>query len=558
MASKSDIEIAREAKKLHIIEIAKRIGLAEDDLILYGKHKAKVIIDVLESRRAKPNGKLIVVSCITPTPAGEGKTTITIGLGQAMAKLDKSVVIALREPSLGPCLGIKGGATGGGYSQVIPMEDINLHFTGDIHAVTTAHNLLASIIDNHIYHGNELSIDPRQIMWRRVIDMNDRALRQIVLGLGGKTQGFPREDGFLITAASEVMALLCLAENMADLKYRLGRILVAFKFHGEPVIADELKVKGAMAVLLKDAIHPNLVQTLEGVPALIHGGPFANIAHGCNSVIATKMALKLADYCITEAGFGFDLGAEKFFDIKCPYAGLKPDVVVLVATVRALKYHGGVKLQDLSKEDVAALEKGMGNLEKHIEDIKMFKVPLIVAINRFISDTDAELNYIKQRCEQINVPSAIANVWEEGGEGGIVLADGLLDIIKNQPSNFTPLYDWQLPIKDKIDIIAKKMYGAKGVVYPKKVEKLIEQIEKLGYGRLPICMAKTQRSLSDDPELIGRPRDFCVTVNDIKISAGAGFLVPITGDIMTMPGLPRVPAAQNIDIDLDGKIIGLF
>jgi len=558
MGIESDIEIANRAPLRPIREIADRLGITDDELIPYGRTKAKVRTSALAARRDRPTGKLVVVSSITPTPAGEGKTTVSIGLGQALDLLQKRVVLALREPSIGPCLGVKGGGTGGGYSQVLPMDEINLHFTGDIHAVGTAHNLLAAAIDNHIYHGNELGIDSRQVLWHRVVDMNDRALRQIVLGLGGRMQGVPREGGFLITAASEVMALLCLAEDLQDLKARLGRILVAFKYDGMPVLASELKVQGAMAALLRDAIHPNLVQTIEGTPALIHGGPFANIAHGCNSVIATKLALKLGEICVTEAGFGFDLGAEKFFDIKCPYAGLKPDAVVLVATVRALKYHGGLPVRELGREDIVALERGMGNLEKHIEDIRLFRVPLVVGVNRFPHDTEAELTYVLERCKGLGVEAAITESWARGGAGAMALAEKLLRTLATTPSQFTPLYDWKLPVRAKIDLIARKMYGASGIYYTKPAERQVERAEKLGYAELPICMAKTQRSLSDDPALLGRPRDFVVTVSEVRIAAGAGFLVPITGEIMTMPGLPKHPAAEQIDVDDQGRISGLF
>ena len=530
--------------------VAREVGLAEDEWIPYGRTKAKIPLAALQARRARPNGKLVVVSSITPTPAGEGKTTITIGLGQALWRVGSRAVIALRQPSIGPTLGQKGGGTGGGRAQVVPMEEINLHFTGDFHAVTTAHNLLAAALDNHLYHGNDLGIDPRQVLWRRVMDMNDRALRQIVLGLGGRAQGFPREDGFLITAASEVMALLCLAGDLDDLKARLARMLVAFTFAGKPVLAGELGVTGAMAALLRDAIQPNLVQTLEGTPALVHGGPFANIAHGCNSVVATKLALKLGDVCVTEAGFGFDLGAEKFFDIKCRYAGLTPDAVVLVATVRALKYHG-------TGEDLAALERGMANLDKHVEAIRLFRVPLLVAINRFPSDTERELGAVIDHAARLGVKAVVADVFGAGGAGGAELARQLLDLFARERSQFTPLYDWGLPVREKIALIAGKMYGADGVFYPKPVERLIDRIQDLGYGGLPICMAKTPRSLSDDPELRGRPRDFRVTVNDVRISAGAGFLVPITGDILTMPGLPKHPNAERIDVTHDGSITGL-
>ena len=530
--------------------VAREVGLAEDEWIPYGRTKAKIPLAALQARRARPNGKLVVVSSITPTPAGEGKTTITIGLGQALWRVGSRAVIALRQPSIGPTLGQKGGGTGGGRAQVVPMEEINLHFTGDFHAVTTAHNLLAAALDNHLYHGNDLGIDPRQVLWRRVMDMNDRALRQIVLGLGGRAQGFPREDGFLITAASEVMALLCLAGDLDDLKARLARMLVAFTFAGKPVLAGELGVTGAMAALLRDAIQPNLVQTLEGTPALVHGGPFANIAHGCNSVVATKLALKLGDVCVTEAGFGFDLGAEKFFDIKCRYAGLTPDAVVLVATVRGLKYHG-------TGEDLAALERGMANLDKHVEAIRLFRVPLLVAINRFPSDTERELGAVIDHAARLGVKAVVADVFGAGGAGGAELARQLLDLFARERSQFTPLYDWGLPVREKIALIAGKMYGADGVFYPKPVERLIDRIQDLGYGGLPICMAKTPRSLSDDPELRGRPRDFRVTVNDVRISAGAGFLVPITGDILTMPGLPKHPNAERIDVTHDGAITGL-
>jgi len=530
--------------------VAREVGLAEDEWIPYGRTKAKIPLAALRVRRDRPDGKLVVVSSITPTPAGEGKTTITVGLGQALWRIGSRAVIALRQPSIGPTLGQKGGGTGGGRAQVVPMEEINLHFTGDFHAVTTAHNLLAAALDNHLYHGNDLGIDPRQVLWRRVMDMNDRALRQIVLGLGGRAQGFPREDGFLITAASEVMALLCLAGDLDDLKARLARMLVAFTFAGKPVLAGELGVTGAMAALLRDAIQPNLVQTLEGTPALVHGGPFANIAHGCNSVVATKLALKLGDVCVTEAGFGFDLGAEKFFDIKCRYAGLTPDAVVLVATVRALKYHG-------TGEDLAALERGMANLDKHVEAIRLFRVPLLVAINRFPSDTERELGAVIDHAARLGVKAVVADVFGAGGAGGAELARQLLDLFARERSQFTPLYDWGLPVREKIALIAGKMYGADGVFYPKPVERLIDRIQDLGYGGLPICMAKTPRSLSDDPELRGRPRDFWVTVNDVRISAGAGFLVPITGDILTMPGLPKHPNAERIDVTHDGAITGL-
>jgi formate--tetrahydrofolate ligase len=541
-----------------ICEVAAGLGLAEDDVIPFGQHKAKVHVRALAARRDAPNGKLVVVSSITPTPPGDGKTTVTIGLGQALTRLGRRAVVALREPSIGPCLGVKGGGTGGGRSQVVPADEINLHFTGDLHAVESAHNLLAACLDNHLFHDNALRIDPRQILFRRAMDMNDRALRQTVLGLGGRFQGYPREEGFLITAASEVMALLCLAEDLADLKARLGRILLAFTFDGRPVLGQDLKVTGAMTALLRDAIHPNLVQTLEGSPALVHGGPFANIAHGCNSVLATKLALKLGEICVTEAGFGFDLGAEKFFDIKCGYAGLAPDAVVLVATARALKYHGGVPLAAVDREDLPAIKAGMANLEKHVEDIGLFGLPLVVALNRFPSDTDRELAAVVEHCGALGVQAVVADVFARGGAGGEALAAALASRLERGPSRFRPLYDWKAPIKAKIETIATRMYGAERVVYAKRAEGQIAQAEALGYAGLPICMAKTQRSLSDDPALLGRPRDFAVTVSEVRISAGAGFLVPLTGDILTMPGLPRSPNAERIDVDAAGNITGLL
>jgi formate--tetrahydrofolate ligase len=541
-----------------IVEIAGALGLAENELIPYGREVAKIDLRALEARRDRPDGKLVVVSSITPTPPGDGKTTVTIGLGQGLTRIGRRAVIALREPSIGPCLGVKGGGTGGGRSQLVPADRINLHFTGDIHAVQSAHNLLAACLDNHLFHDNALQIDPRQVLFRRAIDMNDRALRQIVLGLGGRFQGYPREEGFLITAASEVMALLCLSENLADLKTRLGRILLGFTFGGGPVVARDLKVTGAMVALLRDAIHPNLAQTLEGTPALVHGGPFANIAHGCNSVVATKLALKLGEVCLTEAGFGFDLGAEKFFDIKCGYAGLRPDAVVLVATARALKYHGGVPMSGVDREDLPAIKRGMANLEKHVEDIRLFGVPVVVALNRFPSDTDVELRAIVEQCAGLDVPAVPADVFRKGGAGGEALAAALMELLAREPTRFQPLYDWASPIRSKIETIATRMYGADRVVYTKRAENQIAQAETLGYGGLPICMAKTQRSLSDDPTLLGRPRAFAVTVGEIRISAGAGFIVPITGDIMTMPGLPRSPNAERIDVDADGRITGLI
>ena len=540
-----------------IAEVAQGVGLTAEEVLPYGREVAKVSVRALAARRDTPSGKLVVVSSITPTPPGDGKTTVTIGLGQALWRIGRRAVVALREPSIGPCLGIKGGGTGGGRAQVLPAESINLHFTGDIHAVESAHNLLAASLDNHLYHDNALRIDPRQILFRRAMDMNDRALREIVLGLGGRFQGYPREDGFLITAASEVMALLCLAEDLMDLKARLGRILLAFTFDGRPVLAGDLKVTGAMAALLRDAIHPNLVQTLEGTPALVHGGPFANIAHGCNSVVATKLALKLGEICVTEAGFGFDLGAEKFFDIKCGYAGIRPDAVVLVATARALKYHGGVPMSAVDGEDLPAIKRGMANLEQHVENIRLFGLPLVVALNRFPSDTDAELQAIVEHCAALDVRAVPANVFGEGGAGGEALATALTGLLEREPARFRPLYDWAAPVKTKIHTIATRMYGAERIAYTKRAEGQIAQAEALGYGGLPICMAKTQRSLSDDPTLLGRPRDFTVTVNEVRISAGAGFLVPITGEILTMPGLNRVPNAERIDVDAEGRITGL-
>ncbi|HOQ36769.1 MAG TPA: formate--tetrahydrofolate ligase [Acetivibrio sp.] len=554
----TDIQIAQMCKMKPINQIASELGIKDEELELYGKYKAKLTDALWERVKDRPDGKLVLVTAINPTPAGEGKTTTTVGLGQAMAKIGKKAIIALREPSLGPVMGIKGGAAGGGYSQVVPMEDINLHFTGDMHAITAANNLLSAAIDNHIQQGNELGIDPRQIIWKRAMDMNDRALRNIVVGLGGKANGTPREDGFLITVASEIMAILCLSTGIMDLKERLGKIIIGYTYDGEPVSARDLKVNGAMALLLKDAIKPNLVQTLENTPALMHGGPFANIAHGCNSIIATRLGLKLADYCITEAGFGADLGAEKFLNIKCRYAGLKPDAVVLVATIRALKYNGGVKKEMLAIPDLNALEKGFVNLEKHIENIRKFKVPVIVAINHFSTDSDEETNFIKKKCESLNVEVAFSDVFSKGGEGGRELAEKLVKLIENQKTDFRYLYDTNLSINQKIEIIAKEIYGARGVVYLPAAEKAIKKIESLNMDKLPICMAKTQYSLSDNPSLLGRPEGFDITVREIKLSAGAGFIVAITGDIMTMPGLPKVPAAEKIDIDETGIITGLF
>lgn len=555
---KPDVEIAQEAKMLPITEVASKLGIGEDKLIPYGKYKAKISIDLLKELENKPDGKLVLVTAINPTPAGEGKTTTNIGLSMALNKIGKTAISALREPSLGPSFGVKGGAAGGGYSQVVPMEDINLHFTGDFHAITTAHNLIAALLDNHIHRGNELNIDPRRVVWKRVLDMNDRALRKIVIGLGGRTEGVPREDGFDITVASEIMAILCLSKDLQDLKERVANIIVAYTYDGKPVYVRDLNAQGAVAVLMKDAIHPNLVQTLENTPALIHGGPFANIAHGCNSIIATKLALKLAEYTVTEAGFGADLGAEKFFDIKSRFAGFKPNAAVIVATVRALKYNGGVKKDELGNENLEALAKGFENLEKHIENVNKFGVPAVVAINRFPTDTEAELNYVIERCRSLGAEAVISEVWAKGSEGGIDLAKAVVKVCETKESNFKPLYDVEEPIKVKIEKIAKEIYGADGVEYTKACEKQIAEIEKLGFDKMPICMAKTQYSLSDDPILLGRPRGFKITVREIRISRGAGFLVALTGDIMTMPGLPKVPAANNIDILPDGRIVGLF
>lgn len=554
----SDIEIAQKAKCLPIKEIAKSLSIEEDDLELYGKYKAKLPLSLVDKYSDRPDGKLILVTAINPTPAGEGKTTVTVGLGEAMSKIGKNAVIALREPSMGPVFGIKGGAAGGGYAQVIPMEDINLHFTGDMHAITAANNLLCAIIDNHIQQGNELSIDPRRILFKRCLDMNDRALRNVIVGLGGKLNGVPREDGFMITVASEVMAILCLASDIDDLKFRLGRILVAYTYDGKPVYAKDLQVVGAMAALLKDAIKPNLVQTLENTPALMHGGPFANIAHGCNSVTATKLGLKLADYCITEAGFGADLGAEKFLDIKCRYAGLKPSCIVIVATIRALKYNGGVAKSDLKYENVSALEKGIVNLQTHIENMKKYGVPVVVAINRFMTDTDEEIKFIEDFCEKQDVLVSLTEVFANGGNGGVDLAKKVVKTIEEKPSDFKPLYDAELPIKEKLNIIAREIYRADGVVYTKSAEKAIAEIEALGKDKLPVCVAKTQYSLSDDQTKLGKPENFTITVRDVRLSAGAGFIVALTGDIMTMPGLSKQPAAYSIDVDTDGNIKGLF
>ena len=554
----SDIQIAQQATCLPVNEIAKKLNIDGDDLELYGKFKAKLPLSLSEKYKDRENGKLILVTAINPTPAGEGKTTITVGLGQAMNKIGKNAVIALREPSMGPVFGVKGGAAGGGYSQVIPMEDINLHFTGDMHAITAANNLLCAIIDNHIQQGNELKIDQRRILFKRCLDMNDRALRNIVIGLGGKVNGVPREDGFMITVASEIMAILCLATDIDDLKERLGSILTAYTLDNKPVYARDLNAVGAMATLLRDAIKPNLVQTLENTPAIMHGGPFANIAHGCNSVTATKLALKLADYCITEAGFGEDLGAEKFLDIKCRYAGLRPDCIVIVATIRALKYNGGVARADLQNEDVDALKKGIVNLKTHIENMKKYNVPVVVAINRFHTDTDAEIEVIENFCKEMNVPVSLAEVFAKGGEGGRDLAEKVCAVIDKGEADFAPLYDEKLPIKEKLGILAREIYRADGVIYTAAAEKAIKDIEALGKDKLPVCVAKTQYSLSDDPKLLGKPEGFKMTVREVKLSSGAGFIVCLTGDIMTMPGLPKEPAAYKIDIDSDGKIDGLF
>lgn len=554
----SDIEIAQKAHMLPITEVAAKLGIGEEDIELYGRYKAKLSMDLIKRVQNKPDGKLILVTAITPTPAGEGKSTTTVGLAQGLAKIGQKVIVALREPSLGPCMGIKGGAAGGGYSQVVPMEDINLHFTGDFHAITSAHMLLAAMLDNHIQQGNALNIDPRRIVWKRVVDMNDRELRNIVVGLGGKAHGVPRQDGFDITVASEVMAILCLATGLHDLKERLSKIIVAYDYSGNPITAGMLKAQGAMAALLKDAVKPNLVQTLENVPAIIHGGPFANIAHGCNSVMATKTALKLADYTITEAGFGADLGAEKFFDIKCRYAGLKPDAVVLVATVRALKMHGGVPKTDLATPDVEAVKRGIVNLEKHIENIKQYGLPLVVAINAFAQDTPEELEAIRSHCAAHGVNVALSEVFAKGGEGGIELAKEVVALATSGKADFRLLYGEELSLKEKIETIAKKIYGAVGVNYTKEANNALKDFEKMGYGHLPVCMAKTQYSFSDDPALLGRPEGFEITIKNCRIAAGAGFVVVLTGDIMTMPGLPKVPAAEKIDVSDDGVISGLF
>ncbi|MDK2917684.1 MAG: formate--tetrahydrofolate ligase [Candidatus Petromonas sp.] len=555
---KTDVQIAQEAKMLPIVEIGERLGLDEDELELYGKYKAKISLDAYKRLEGREDGKLILVTAINPTSAGEGKTTTNVGLSMGLNRIGKKAITTLREPSLGPCFGVKGGAAGGGYAQVVPMDDINLHFTGDIHAITTANNLLAALIDNHIHQGNNLNLDPRRITWKRALDMNDRALRDIVIGLGGRGNGVPRQDGFDISVASEIMAILCLATNMDDLKSRLSKMIVGYTYDNEPVTAGQLDATGALALLLKDAIKPNLVQTLENTPAIIHGGPFANIAHGCNSVMATKTALKLADYVVTEAGFGADLGAEKFFNIKCRYAGLKPNAVVIVATVRALKNHGGVSKAELSQENMEALAKGFENLEKQIENVSKFGVPSVVALNRFPTDTEKELEFVQERCKELGVNVVLSEVWAKGGEGGTELAEKVVELAEGRKSGYKPLYDLDLTIKEKIETIAKEIYGAEGVEFTVKALKEIAKYEKIGLDKLPICMAKTQYSLSDNPKLLGRPKEFKITVSAVRASAGAGFLVALTGDIMTMPGLPRIPAANKMDILEDGEIIGLF
>lgn len=558
MKLKTDIQIAQEAQMLPIREVAERAGIAEEDLEFYGKYKAKLSEEFWDRIKDNPDGKLVLVTAINPTPAGEGKTTTSVGLGQAMQKLNQKAVIALREPSLGPCFGIKGGAAGGGYAQVVPMEDLNLHFTGDFHAITSANNLLAAMLDNHIQQGNALQIDPRQVVWKRCLDMNDRSLRNIVIGLGSKMDGMVREDHFVITVASEIMAVLCLANNLQDLKERLGKIIVAYDFSGNPVTADMLQATGAMTALLKDAMKPNLIQTLEHTPAIVHGGPFANIAHGCNSVRATKMALKLGDIAITEAGFGADLGAEKFFDIKCRSSELAPDAVVIVATVRALKYNGGVPKNALAEENLEALEKGIVNLEKHIENIQKYNVPVIVTLNSFVTDTDAENAFIQKFCEERGCEFALSKVWERGGEGGIELAEKVLQTLETKESHFAPLYSDELTLKEKIETISKEIYGAKGIEYAPAAEKQLAKIEQMGFGNLPVCMAKNQYSLSDDATLLGRPQNFDMHIREVYVNAGAGFVVALTGAVMTMPGLPKVPAANHIDVDASGNITGLF
>ena len=559
MEVKSDIEIAQEADMLNIADIAAKVGLNADDIEMYGKYKAKISDDVFKRLENKEDGKLILVTAINPTPAGEGKTTISIGLTESLCKMGKNAVVALREPSLGPCFGIKGGAAGGGYAQAVPMEDLNLHFTGDFHAITSANNLLAAMLDNHIMQGNALRIDTKRVVWKRCLDMNDRALRNIIIGMGNKTDGVVREDHFIITVASEIMAILCLADDMADLKKRLGKIIVAYNYDGDPVTAADIKAVGAMAALLKDAIHPNMIQTLENTPVLVHGGPFANIAHGCNSVRATKLAMKLGDYAVTEAGFGADLGAEKFMDITCRLGGMKPDAVVIVATVRALKYNGGVPKDQLKKENLEAVKKGIVNLDKHIENMKQFGVPVVVTLNAFVTDTEAEYNFIKEHCENLGCEFALANVWEKGGEGGHELAQKVIDTLENKKSEYKPLYDNELSLTDKIETIAKKIYGAGSVSYSDAAKKELKHIEEMGFGSMPVCMAKTQYSLSDNPALLGRPEGFDVNVREVYVNAGAGFVVVLTGKVLTMPGLPKSPAAERIDFDENaGVITGLF
>lgn len=559
MEVKSDIEIAQEADMLNIADVAAEVGLSADDIEMYGKYKAKISDDVFKRLESKEDGKLILVTAINPTPAGEGKTTISIGLTESLCKMGKKAVVALREPSLGPCFGIKGGAAGGGYAQAVPMEDLNLHFTGDFHAITSANNLLAAMLDNHIMQGNALRIDTKRVVWKRCLDMNDRALRNIVIGMGNKTDGVVREDHFIITVASEIMAILCLADDMADLKERLGKIIVAYNYDGDPVTAADIKAVGAMAALLKDAIHPNMIQTLENTPVLVHGGPFANIAHGCNSVRATKLAMKLGDYAITEAGFGADLGAEKFMDITCRLGGMKPDAVVIVATVRALKYNGGVPKDQLKEENLEAVKKGIVNLDKHIENMKQFGVPVVVTLNAFITDTEAEYNFIKEHCESLGCEFALANVWEKGGEGGHELAQKVIDTLENKKSEYKPLYDDELSLTDKIETIAKNIYGAGSVSYSDAAKKELKHIEEMGFGNMPVCMAKTQYSLSDNPALLGRPEGFDVNVREVYVNAGAGFVVVLTGKVLTMPGLPKSPAAERIDFDENaGVITGLF
>ena len=555
---KTDIQIAQEAVMKPITEIAAELDITMDDLELYGKYKAKISDEYMNKIADRPDGKLILVTAINPTPAGEGKTTTSVGLGQAFGKLGKKAIIALREPSLGPCFGIKGGAAGGGYAQVVPMEDLNLHFTGDFHAITSANNLLAALLDNHIQQGNALQIDTRQVVWKRCLDMNDRVLRNIVVGLGSKTDGVVREDHFVITVASEIMAILCLADDMEDLKKRLSEIVVAYNYAGEPVTAGQLNAVGSMAALLKDALKPNLIQTLEHTPALVHGGPFANIAHGCNSVRATKTALKMADYCITEAGFGADLGAEKFFDIKCRMAGLKPDAVVLVATIRALKYNGGVPKAELNGENLEALKKGIVNLEKHIENLQKYGVPIVVTLNSFITDTDAEVAFVRSFCQERGCEFALSEVWEKGGEGGVALAEKVIQTLETKESNFKVLYPNEMSLKEKIETVAKEIYGAGNVIFAPAALKQLNKLEQLGFGHMPVCMAKNQYSLSDDPTLLGRPEGFDMNIREVYVSAGAGFVVVLTGAVMTMPGLPKTPAAFNIDVDENGKIVGLF